>query len=122
MSAVYRKINQLPAFKAGDATTIREVLHPRHGHTNLAYSLAYATLDPGTASLPHRLTDSSETYIILEGTGRAFIDGTAYDLETGDVLVIPASAEQFIRNEGAGVLRFLCIVDPPWSEIQEKVG
>ena len=35
--------------------------------------------------------------------------------------MIPAGAEQFVRNEGMGPLRFWCIVSPPWSREQELV-
>lgn len=118
---IRKEISKVPAFTAGDATLIREVLHPKNEEVSLSYSLAYATLEAGTASLPHRLTESSETYVVLEGEGTAFVDGTEVMLEAGTVLYIPAGAEQFVRNEGATTLRFLCIVDPPWRAGAEEV-
>ena len=118
---LYKNIDDLSAFTAGDATLIREVLHPKNGDGDLSYSLAYAVLEPGGASLPHRLIRSTEVYIIVEGHGTAFINQLAVRLEPGSVVVIPAGAEQFVRNEGLGALKFLCIVSPPWQADAEIV-
>ncbi|MCB0571481.1 MAG: cupin domain-containing protein [Phaeodactylibacter sp.] len=109
------------AFTAGDETLIREVLHPRNEGLELNYSLAHATLEAGRASLPHVLGKRSETYVIQEGAGRAFIAGQAVDVRPGDVLYIPEGAEQYIANTGPGPLKFWCIVSPPWSKEDEWV-
>jgi mannose-6-phosphate isomerase-like protein (cupin superfamily) len=117
----YKHWESVTSFMAGDATHIREVLHPKDGEVELPYSLAHATLEPGSASLPHMLTESDELYLIIEGHGTAYVDGQAVDLRPGAVLLIPQGAEQFVRNEGTGPLRFWCIVSPPWAADQEKV-
>jgi mannose-6-phosphate isomerase-like protein (cupin superfamily) len=116
-----KNIMDLPSFTAGDETIIKEVLHPKNDGIALGYSLAHAELAPGQASLPHRLMQRSETYILLEGQGEAFIDGQSYHLTAGEILYIPPAAEQYIQNTGSGPLRFLCIVDPPWTEETEEV-
>lgn len=121
LSMIYKHWDSVDAFTAGDATQIREVLHPRQMPTDLPYSLAHATLHPGSASLPHVLTESAELYIVTEGHGTAYVDGEEVDLRPGAVLLIPKGAEQFVRNEGSGPLRFWCVVSPPWSERQEQV-
>ena len=119
--ATKKELHKITAFKAGDDTIIKEVLHPKNDGINYGYSLAYATLEPGTASLSHRLMKSSETYVIHTGQGRAFINGETYEMGEGDTLFIPAGAEQWIENTGEGKLGFWCIVLPPWSEEQERV-
>lgn len=88
----------------------------------MGFSLAHATLQPGQSSKPHRLQGRSETYILQQGRGRAFISGVAYEMEAGDTLFIPADAEQYIENTGELPLQFWCIVCPPWSEETEEVG
>lgn len=118
---IYRHFDDVAAFVAGDATHIREVLHPHRDGSDLNYSLAHATLKPGAASLPHVIHKSSEAYIILEGHGTAYVDGQALALSPGVVVLIPAGAEQFVRNEGSGPLRFWCIVSPPWQAEQEEI-
>lgn len=110
-----------PAFTAGDETLIREVLHPKNEGFELGYSLAHATLEPGQASLPHVLLQSSEVYVIQDGRGRAVVGGRAVEVEAGDVVFIPAGAEQFMINTGGGPLLFWCIVSPPWSSMDEQV-
>lgn len=119
---IIKNIQQVKAFTAGDDTTIREVLHPKNDPVSLTYSLAHATLLPGEKSRPHRLLNSSEVYIILQGQGTAFIDGVSKVLGPEDVLFIPADAEQYIVNTGSEELRFLCIVSPPWKAEEEVVG
>lgn len=118
---IKKTIAEVPSFTAGDDTLIREVLHPKNEGVPMSYSLAHAELAPGKASLPHRLLDRSEVYIILEGEGTAYVDAQPAPLKTGDVLFIPAGAEQYLENTGNDTVRFLCIVDPAWSKDTEEV-
>ncbi len=117
-----RHIQDVPAFIAGDATQIREVLHPKNESFQLPYSLAHAELAPGQSSLPHRLKACSEVYVPIEGLGTAFLNGEAHTMQAGTVIYIPAGVEQYVRNDGATPLRFWCIVAPPWDAGQEEVA
>ncbi len=116
-----KKLSSIPSFLAGDATLIREWLHPEKDGVHLPYSIAFAELEPGAASLPHRLRGSSEVYIVIEGAGIAHLDGQPQPLQSGELLLIPAGAEQFIENTGTGHLRFICIVAPAWRSDDEVV-
>ena len=119
---IYRHFDDVTAFVAGDATHIREVLHPKNNDgLGLTYSLAHATIEQGGASLPHTIHGSSEAYLVLEGQGTAYVGGQALVLSPGVVLLIPAGVEQFVRNEGNGPLLFWCIVSPPWQAEQEEI-
>ena len=118
---IKKNIAAISPFTAGDDTLIREVLHPQNEGVPMSYSLAHAELEAGKASLPHRLMERSEVYIILEGEGTAYVDGQATHLKLGDVLFIPAGAEQYLDNTGTQTVRFLCIVDPAWSPETEVV-
>jgi len=116
-----KSLKAISPFTAGDDTRIREVLHPKNDGIEMGYSLAYAELEPGQESLPHILHQSSETYIVQKGQGLAKIEGKEVALSEGEVLYIPAGAEQSIRNTGDEVLGFWCVVVPPWSEEGEEV-
>ena len=105
---------------AGDATVLRELLHPGRQPIAVHYSLAHARLQQGQASLKHRLL-SSEVYYILEGRGRMHIDDEAQEVQAGDAIYIPPGAQQSIESLGPGELTFLCIVDPPWRAEDETV-
>lgn len=118
---LFKKLEDITPFIAGDATLLREWLHPKNDKIELPYSLAFAAVESGTSSLPHILKNSTEIYIILEGEGMAYVDGQAQRLNAGELLVIPAGAEQFIENTGVSTLKFLCIVSPPWSKEDEVV-
>ncbi|MCB0556571.1 MAG: cupin domain-containing protein [Phaeodactylibacter sp.] len=119
---IKKNLKTTPTFIAGDATLIQEVLHPKNEGLKLEYSLAFASLKAGEASLPHVLHKSSEVYIIQEGRGRATVSGQPVEVAPGDVLYIPAGAEQFIENTGPEMLQFWCIVSPPWNKEDEWVG
>ncbi|MCB0596726.1 MAG: cupin domain-containing protein [Lewinellaceae bacterium] len=112
---IKKTLQNIESFTAGDDTLIREVLHPKNDGLSLGYSLAFATLEPGQASLPHVLLSSSEVYVIQKGRGRAYIEEETADANPGEVLFIPAGARQYIENTGEEALEFWCIVSPPWS-------
>lgn len=119
---IYKKLNDIPEFLAGDRTHLKEIIHPSNDHLALNFSLAQAYLKAEENSLPHRLSHS-ETYYILAGQGEIYLDGKMQTIEKGDVIYVPENVEQYVKNVGEGDLTFLCIVSPPWSpetEIIEK--
>lgn len=115
-----RKLEDCPEFIAGDATLLRELLHPDKQAIALRYSLAHAVVSPGQTSTPHALR-TSEVYYILSGVGEMHIDDEVREVEPGDAIYIPPGARQFIRNSGSEALVFLCMVDPAWRQEDEII-
>lgn len=115
-----RKLLNCAEFVAGDATLLRELLHPDKQPLALRYSLAHATVKVGQASTPHALL-TSEVYYILSGVGEMHIDDDIQPVEPGDVVYIPPGSRQYIGNRGDEPLVFLCIVDPAWRQEDEAV-
>jgi mannose-6-phosphate isomerase-like protein (cupin superfamily) len=114
------KLQDCVEFVAGDATQLRELLHPDKQPISLRYSLAHAVLPVGACSKPH-LLKTSEVYYVLSGTGEMHIDTEVQQIEAGDAVYIPPNARQFVRNLGNEPLIFLCIVDPAWRVEDEIV-
>lgn len=107
-------------FVAGDATRLRELLHPDRADVSLRYSLAHAVLPTGEASLPHRLR-TSEVYYVLSGHGLLHINNETAEVEAGHTAYIPPGAVQWIENTAEEDLAFLCICDPAWRQEDEEV-
>lgn len=85
-------------------------------------SLAIARVEPGVTTQLHSL-DISERYTIIEGSGRAEIDGFDIDVVVGDTLTIPAGVAQRITNIGKTDLRFYCLCLPAFgSNSYTKLG
>ncbi len=118
---IIKKLKDLQSFVAGDETILKEWLHPKNGDPATPYSLAHAVIEPGKSSLPHRLKEHSEVYIVLDGRGTAYVDQKPVELAPKELLFIPAGAEQYVVNEGTEPLEFLCIVAPPWEKDSEVV-
>lgn len=115
-----RKLLDCAEFVAGDATLLRELLHPDKQPLALRYSLAHATVQVGQTSTPHALL-TSEVYYILSGMGNMHIGDEVQPVEAGDAIYIPPHAHQYICNQGTTPLVFLCIVDPAWHQKDETV-
>ncbi len=115
-------MHNLPAFTAGDASVLREILNPAKAEelVGVQYSLAHATVQSGSATLKHSLT-SSEVYYILSGRGVMHVDVGQAEVGPGDAIYIPPGSVQFIENTGEKDLEFLCIVDPAWVPECETV-
>jgi mannose-6-phosphate isomerase-like protein (cupin superfamily) len=102
-------------FTAVDGCYIRELLHPKNDALEMPYSIAVARVEPGRRTYRHRL-DRAEVYYLLSGSGRMHVDEQARAVAQGEAVYIPAGAVQWVENTGADELRFLAIVNPPWSE------
>src|SRR3989338_3425896 len=118
---IIRDLEECTEFTAGDKTILRELLHAdKTEKASFRYSLAHATVRQGEQSKPHALR-TSEVYYILEGQGEMHIGDEAAPVRSGQAIVIPPKATQYIRNIGSGDLKFLCIVDPAWKISDESV-
>lgn len=42
-------------------------------------------------------------------------------VKPGDIIYIPASSTQYIRNTRESDLSFLCMVSPPWRQEDEEL-
>lgn len=81
-----------------------------------AVSIARARVPAGATTRWHRLAGIAERYVILEGTGRAYVgDAAPRQVAPGDVVLIPAACPQRITNTGAGDLVFLAICTPRFT-------
>lgn len=116
----HKTLEDAPEFVAGDHTRLRELMHPTHDQVAIGYSLAHASVAPGNASLPHRLV-GSESYYILQGKGKMYIEDTVFEVQKDSVFLVPANALQHIENTGTEDLVFLCIVEPFWQEVEEEI-
>ena len=116
-----RRLLQCDAIVAGDATKLRELLHPGRKYPfSGRYSLAHATVAPARSTRHHRLK-SDEVYYILAGQGEMHIDSEVAPVAAGDAVEIPPGSVQWITNVGPESLEFLCIVDPAWRAEDEEV-
>ncbi|MEX0964766.1 MAG: cupin domain-containing protein [Pseudohongiellaceae bacterium] len=76
-------------------------------------SIVRARVAPGQQTRWHRLENTTERYVILEGTGLVEV-GTQKpgEVAAGDVVIIPPNTRQRINNSGATDLLFLAICTP----------
>ena len=76
-------------------------------------SIARARVEPGVTTRFHRLSGTTERYVILSGTGRVEVgDLPPTDVDTGDVVLIPPGINQRITNTGNEDLVFLALCTP----------
>ncbi|MDD2756428.1 MAG: cupin domain-containing protein, partial [Methanothrix sp.] len=118
---IIRDLAKCRYFRAMDNTLIGELLHPEREGLDLPYSIAHAILQPGATSLPHRLKTSTEVYFILEGEGEMHIDTELSLVRAGQAVLIPPGSWQYIQNTGDVILKFICLVSPPWRSEDEEI-
>jgi mannose-6-phosphate isomerase-like protein (cupin superfamily) len=76
-------------------------------------SIARARVAAGVTTRRHRLKDTAERYVILEGRGRMEVgDLPPQDVGPGDVVLIPPLCRQRITNLGNHDLVFLALCTP----------
>jgi len=84
-----------------------------NGPADPGCSIARARVEPGVTTRWHRLHNTTERYVILQGTGIADIENQdSRHLQTGDVLIIPPAHAQRITNTGSQDLIFMAVCTP----------
>lgn len=80
-------------------------------------SIARARVQPGVTTKLHKLVDTIERYVILEGEGLVEVgDLSPQSVSANDVVIIPASCSQKITNKGDSDLIFLAICTPRFKQ------
>lgn len=82
-----------------------------HDNLNLTGAEISVNALPAGASVPfvHSHKQNEEIYAVLEGEGKAVIDGETVDLKAGDWLRIsPAAKRQFFASDNSGI-KYICI-------------
>ena len=116
-----RKLEDCNLITAADGTCLRELIHPDREYSFRGrYSLAHAILPAGKRSAKHRL-ESDELYYIISGKGNMHIDGEEAEVSSGDAVEIPPGSVQWLENNTAEAVEFLCIVDPAWQPEDEEI-
>jgi mannose-6-phosphate isomerase-like protein (cupin superfamily) len=76
-------------------------------------SIAQARVVRGVTTRWHRLTETAERYVIIDGCGRVEVgDSAPQEVSSGNVVLIPPSCRQRITNVGDRDLTFLAICTP----------
>ena len=76
-------------------------------------SIAKARVEPGVTTRWHRLKDTAERYLVLEGRGLVEVgDLPPQTVGPYDAVVIPAGCRQRITNPGNSDLVFLALCTP----------
>jgi mannose-6-phosphate isomerase-like protein (cupin superfamily) len=114
MKPVIKNIEDLAESVVGDGSRLRQIFHPAQDPLAIDFSLSSARLAPGVSTKEHFLAQS-ETYLILVGEGTLVLDGASYPVKEGSAVWVPPGCSQWLRNDGPEELRFLVVVDPPWT-------
>ncbi len=117
---IFKRRNDVEGFKAGDATHIKEIIHPKNDNISLPYSFACGSIEQGASSLPHVL-QNEELYYIIEGQAIVHVEGERLSVKSGDSILIMSGKTQYVENTGDQKLTFLCIVSPAWEEAKEEI-
>jgi len=76
-------------------------------------SIARARVEPGITTTFHRVNDTVERFVVLDGQGTVEIaKNPPQSVRAGDVVLIPAGANQRVTNTGNGDLVFLALCTP----------
>ena len=93
------------------------ILEMSNSPADEALSIARARVEPGVTTAWHRVADTVERYVILDGKGRVEVEGLEPEVVgPGDVVIIPANAEQRSANTGTKDLVFLALCTPRFRQ------
>ena len=112
--------SEIQTIKGNEGTNIKQYFHPHNTLNGISYSIAHFSLESNKESKLHELS-SSEIYYILEGQGVITMDKEEYEIKKDDSIYVPPNTEQKIKNTGTDLLKFLCIVEPAWTQGCEKI-
>lgn len=86
------------------------------------YSMGLVSLAPGNATSPHRLLGTSEMVCLIQGEAEIHCDNTTVSARQGEIVVLPDGVLQSITSAGDAPLRYIDVIEPPFSPTAEVSG
>lgn len=107
------KILQTPEFQEYYFHEGCHILELSNSPADEDVSIARARVEPGKTTRWHRLRNTTERYVILQGSGQVEAgELPAHAISPGSVVIIPPLQNQRICNTGTDDLIFLAICTP----------
>lgn len=96
---------------------------PANGHIEVAlaphivgmefpFAMGTQTVATGGYVREHNHPDNEEALYVLEGRGRAVIEGREYPLTPGAAIFLPRGVRHMFVNEGEGALKWVWLINP----------
>lgn len=114
MNPEIKKLSSKPEYYTEERCYITEVANDS-GDDQL--SVALARIKPGTTTTWHKLLNTHERYLIISGRGHVELGNhDPVEVQSGDVVRIPAGTPQRISNISTEDLLFYAVCTPRFSE------
>lgn len=114
MKSAVLRANREKEFETEERCFITEVANDENDPD---LSIALARVEPGVTTAWHRVRDTAERYLIVQGSGFVEVgDGIAQLVAPGDVVRIAPNERQRIRNEGNEDLLFYALCTPRFEQ------
>ncbi|WP_417719951.1 cupin domain-containing protein [Salipiger sp.] len=78
----------------------------------LPFAMGTQNVAPGGYVREHTHEENEEAIFVIEGHGRAVIDGRDYPMEPGTTVFLPMGVRHMFVNEGATDLRWVWLINP----------
>jgi mannose-6-phosphate isomerase-like protein (cupin superfamily) len=79
-------------------------------------SVGMTILPPGNSTSNHAHESEVEAWLVVQGTGKAVVDGESADVGPETVIFVPPKAEHQLINNGRTELRMFWVYAPPGAE------
>lgn len=87
-------------------------LAPHHVGMEFPFAMGTQSVAPGGYVREHSHPDNEEALYILEGQGRAVIEGQDYPLTPGTAVFLPMNTRHMFINESEGHLKWVWLILP----------
>lgn len=78
-----------------------------------SFSMNVVVINPGcTVSPAHSHPKKEEIIYIIDGQGKAYIDGQVYDIYKGTAVLFPKKSVHMLRNTGTIDMKVVCFFTP----------
>ncbi|MGF6408486.1 cupin domain-containing protein [Paraburkholderia sp. MM5482-R1] len=112
LPAVKKTTGDCPAFRISPSDTNYFALVFDQTAENCDFVAVVEIFQPGGKTPPNVHQVAHEMFFVLEGSGKAYVDGRATSLKKGDALLVRPGSTHEVENTGTGKLYCLTVMTP----------